>query len=140
MYGYIMAANTRVATAVQILCVMAYSDGTTTSDFIAHSLQTNPVVVRRLLKSLEVVGYVSLRPGKDGGVHLDVPPDQITLSQVFQAVEGDGTILALRPGGNPDCPVNSSMGRLLTPVFRDVSEAVSTTLGKITIADLVTGI
>ncbi len=131
-----MAANTRVATAVQILCVISYLDDATTSEGIAHSLGTNPTVVRRLLKDLEKFGFVSLRQGKDGGVHLVIPPDEISLDQVFAAIETDDSIFALRQGGNPNCPVNRGMKRLLSPVFEQVGAAVSATLGKTTIADL----
>lgn len=131
-----MAANTRTATAVQILCVLSYRNNATTSEDIAQSLGTNPVVVRRLLKDMERAGLVALRQGKDGGVHLVVSPDTITLHRVFQAVEPDNTIFALRQGGNPRCPVNKSMQRLLTPVFDQIGTAVSATLGQTTIADL----
>ncbi len=135
-----MAANTRIATAVQILCVISYRDNATTSEGIAQSLGTNPVVVRRLLKDMERAGFVTLRPGKDGGVHLVIPPDRITLDQIFHAVETDDAIFALRPGGNPRCPVNRGMKRLLPRVFDQVGAAVSATLGKTTIADLMESI
>jgi Rrf2 family protein len=135
-----MTANTRVATAVQILCVMAHRGDPITSETIAGSLRTNPVVARRMLKSLEAAGFVSLRPGRDGGVHLTVPAAEITLDRVYRAVEGDGAIFALRQDGSPRCPVNRNMKRLLTPVFNQVSESVSATLGKTTIADLVAAI
>jgi Rrf2 family protein len=131
-----MAANTRVATAVQILCVIVYRDGATTSEDIANSLATNANVVRRLLRDLERAGFVTLRPGKDGGVTLRVAPGEITLDQVFRAVENDDEIFALRHGGNPRCPVNRSMRRLLSPVFDQVSASVSATLGRTTLADL----
>jgi len=131
-----MAANTRIATAVQILCVISYRNNVATSDDIAQSLRTNPAVVRRLLKDMERAGFVSLRPGKGGGVHLVTPPDSITLDQVFRAIETDGAIFALRPGGNPRCPVNRGMKRLLPRLFEQVGTAVSATLGKTTIADL----
>jgi Rrf2 family protein len=135
-----MAANTRIATAVQILSVMVYRGSGTTSETIATSLRTNPVVVRRILKSLEAAGLVSLRQGKDGGVALIVPAAEITLSRVFEAVEGDGTIFALRQGGNPRCPVNRRMKDLLAPVFDNVSKSVVASLSETTIADLVAAI
>jgi Rrf2 family protein len=131
-----MASNTRVATAVQILCVIRFRDNATTSDDIARSLGTNPVVVRRLLKDMARAGFVALKPGKDGGVMLTMPAERITIDRVFHAVEGDGGIFALRPGGNPRCPVNQGMKRLLPQLFAEVGTAVDATLGRTTIADL----
>jgi len=135
-----MAANTRVAAAIQILCVLAYRGAASTSDEIARSLDTNPVVVRRLLKNLEAAGFVSLRQGKDGGVRLTFPAGEITLDQVFHAVEDDAAIFALRQDGNPRCPINRGMERLLPQVFARVTDVVAATLGKTTIADLTAAI
>lgn len=131
-----MAANSRIASAVQILCVMARIGDATTSEVIARSLQTNAVVVRRLLKSLEQAGLVALSPGKDGGVRFVRPAEDITLDDVFRAVETDRELFALRAGGNPNCIVDRNMKRLLAPVFHRASEAVADVLGQTTIGAL----
>ncbi|HVY16629.1 MAG TPA: Rrf2 family transcriptional regulator [Rhodopila sp.] len=133
-----MAANTRLATAVQILCVIAYKgpEGTT-SEVISRSLRTNPVVVRRLLKDLQHQGLVSVRPGKDGGVNLRVDPGKITLDQIHKAVEAGTGVFALRPRGNPNCPVDRRMKDLLAPVFHATDAAVEKTLRQTTIGTLV---
>jgi DNA-binding IscR family transcriptional regulator len=133
-----MAANTRMATAIQILCVIAYKGPAgTTSEVVAGSLRTNPVVVRRLLKSMQVGGLVEIRPGKDGGVQLARPPEQITLDQIHDAVETAAGVFALRPRGNPKCPVDSRMKSLLTPILHATDTAVTDTLRPITLASLV---
>ncbi len=57
-----MAANSRLASAVHIMSFVAHAGGAgTTSEAIAKSLQTNPVVVRKILKLLEREGLVALR-------------------------------------------------------------------------------
>jgi Rrf2 family protein len=132
-----MAANTRMATAVQILCVIAYRGPLgANSEIISRSLLTNPVVVRRLLKCMEQKGLVELRPGKDGGVQLKRDPDKITLDQVYQAVEDEPNVFALRPRGNPKCPVDSRMAALLGPIFGATDAAVNKTLKQNTIGSL----
>jgi DNA-binding IscR family transcriptional regulator len=131
-----MAANSRTASAAQILCVMAYLGEGTTSQVIAGSLQTNPVVVRRLLKSLALAGLVELRPGKDGGVNLVCAPDDITLEQVHAAVEGGTGMFALRPAGNPNCRVNKAMPKLLKPIFESADAAAAQILSETTIGSL----
>ncbi len=131
-----MAANSKLASAAQILCVMTYLGDRTTSLAIAKSLQTNPVVVRRMLKLLERAGLVALQPGRDGGVGFAVPPDTITLEQVHSAVEAGGEVFALRGGGSPKCPVNQAMPQVLGPLFASAGQAVKDVLGRTTIGDL----
>ena len=136
-----MAANSRMASAVQILCVMAYTGpGSTNSEIIARSLLTNPVVVRRLLKDMERAGLVEIRPGKDGGVQFRREPDAITLDEIYRAVEGETEVFALRPGGNPKCPVNARMKDLLGPIFASANNAVEATLRGTTLGSLVRAI
>ena len=136
-----MAANSRMASAVQILCVMAYKGpAPTNSEVIARSLRTNPVVVRRLVKDMERAGLVLVRPGKDGGVQLARAPGRITLDEIYKAVEGEGGVFALRAGGNPNCPVNVRMEDLLTPVFGAADMAVERTLRRTTLGSLVRAI
>lgn len=132
-----MAANTRLASAVQILCVVAYKGPRgTTSEAVARSLDTNPVVVRRLLKSMQRHGLVAVRPGKDGGVRLGRAADAITLDAVYRAVETDASVFALRLRGNPNCPVDARMPGLLGPVFAAADTAIETTLRPVTLAQL----
>ena len=136
-----MAANTRMATAVQILCVIAYKGPPgTNAEVVSKSLKTNPVVVRRLLKCMEQQGLVDIRPGKDGGVQLKREPDQITLDQIYKAVEAEAGVFALRPKQNPRCPVDSRMKALLGPIFGAADIAVENTLNQTTLASLVKAI
>lgn len=136
-----MAANSRMASAVQILCVMAYiGPRGTNSEIIARSLRTNPVVVRRLLKCMQREGLVDIRPGKDGGVQLTRDPSEITLDEVYRAVERETDVFALRQGGNPNCPVNQRMPGLLTPIFSAANNAVESTLRQTTLSSLAAAI
>jgi Rrf2 family protein len=136
-----MVANTRMAAAVQILCVIAYKGpDTTTSEVVSRSLRTHPVVVRRLLKRMQQHGLVSVRPGKDGGVQLARAPAQITLDQVYRAIEDEMSVFALRPQGNPNCPVDKRMPALLGPVFAATDSAVIATLRETSLASVIDAI
>jgi Rrf2 family protein len=133
-----MAANSLLATAVQILCVTAYVGGEkTNSEFIAKSLKTNPVVVRRILKSLERQGLVEVRQGRYGGVTLKRSPEDITLQDIYRAIEPEDGVFALRASGNPRCPVNLAMKDLLSPVFSAADAAVDDVLRQTRLASLV---
>jgi Rrf2 family protein len=133
-----MAANSLLAGAVQILCVLAWrGDKDTNSEMIAKSLNTNPVVVRRILKALESEGLVEVRPGRHGGVTLLRSPADITLEDIYKAVEPSGSLFALRERGSPRCPVNLAMKGLLTPVFGAADAAVDNVLKRTKLAALV---
>jgi Rrf2 family protein len=133
-----MAANSVLAGAVQILCVLAWrEDRETTSEALAGSLQTNPVVVRRILKALERAGLVEVRPGRHGGVVLVQSPADITVEDIYKAVEPDGALFALRKRGSPSCRVHLAMKTSLPPVFGAVDAAVDNVLRKIKLSELV---
>jgi DNA-binding IscR family transcriptional regulator len=133
-----MAANSLLAGAVQILCVLAWrGDKETNSGLLARSLNTNPVVVRRTLKALECHGLVKLRPGRHGGVELLRAAADITLEDVYKAVEPGGALFALRERGNPRCPVNLTMNRVLPPLFDAADAAVDHVLRRTRLSALV---
>jgi Rrf2 family protein len=133
-----MAANSLLAGAVQMLCVIAWrGDEGANAEMLAKSLNTNPVVVRRILKALEGQGLVALRPGRHGGVELSRSPADITLEDVYRAIEPDGTLFALRERGNTRCPVNRTMQRSLPALFGAADTAVRDTLRRTRISTLV---
>jgi len=133
-----MAANSLLAGAVQILCVLAWRGGKGgNSEILAKSLRTNPVVVRRILKALEREGLVEVRPGRHGGVALRRSPAEITLEDIYKAVEPNGGVFALRERGSPRCPVNLAMKGLLTPVFGAADAAVADVLRQTRLTTLV---
>jgi Rrf2 family protein len=133
-----MAANSLLAGAVQMLCVIAWRGSRgANSELLAKSLNTNPVVVRRILKTLENHGLVKVRPGRHGGVELLRSPADITLEDVYKAVEPDGALFALRERGNQRCPVNNAMIRTLPSLFGTADAAVDNVLRRTKIASLV---
>lgn len=133
-----MAANSRFAVGVHCLLALAYvGEGGATAELLASSVKTNPVVVRRLLKSLEAQGLVEIRPGKGGGVRLLRSPEHICLADIYAAVEQDAEIFAYHEAGpNPGCLVSCKMRQVLQPVFDQVAEAVSSTLSEVRLSDL----
>lgn len=132
-----MAANSLLASAVQALCVIAWrgAEGAN-AELLARSLDTNPVVVRRILKALERNGLVRLRPGRHGGVELSRSPADISLDEVYRAVEPKGALFVLRERGNARCPVQRTMTVALPPVFRAADEAVADVLRQTSLAML----
>ena len=137
----IMTANSRMASAVHIMSFVAYAgDEGTTSEAIAKSLQTNPVVVRKILKLLEREGLVALRQGRHGGVGLRRPASRITLGQIYKAVESETGVFAMRGQVHEGCAVACAMKRRLGPIFNAANDAVEQALSKTSLAELVNGV
>jgi Rrf2 family protein len=136
-----MTANSRLASAVHIMSFVAHADDEgTTSEEIAKSLRTNPVVVRKLLKLLEREGLVALRQGRHGGVSLRHPASGITLGQIYKAVESDSGVFAMRSQVHEGCVVACAMKRRLGPIFNAANAAVVQALGKTSLAEMVRGV
>jgi Rrf2 family protein len=83
-----MAVNCRFATGVHVLVLLAAEPDTLqTSTDIAEKLDTNPVVVRRVLASLQQAKLIESQKGPTGGSRLLKTPKAITLADVYRAVE-----------------------------------------------------
>jgi len=136
-----MAVNSRLASAIHIMSFIAHAgDDGNTSEAIAKSLKTNPVVVRKILKLLEREGLVALRQGRHGGVNLRHPASRITLGQIYKAVESESGIFAMRSQVHERCVVASAMKRRLGPIFNAANDAVEQAFSKTSLAELVRGI
>ena len=83
-----MQISTRFTVALHIFaCVEAFSGKyKVTSDFLAASINTNPVIVRKILGQLSRSGLISVARGT-GGIELVRPPEEITFYDVYRAVE-----------------------------------------------------
>lgn len=138
-----MAANSKFAVATHILTTLAFmskdsaEDGLINSEYIASSVNTNPVVVRRIVSELVKAGIVISHQGKGGGLELGRAPEKITLLDLYEAM-GEPPLFAYNPNKpNPDCPVSVKMVQVLKPVFSEVQNGVKERLEEIKLSDLV---
>ncbi|WP_052731132.1 Rrf2 family transcriptional regulator [Spirosoma radiotolerans] len=110
-----------------------------TSDEIAGVLKTNPVIIRRLLGQLRSAGLVISLRGKTGGYQLGKAAADISLLDVFLAVEGDRVdFFALAHRDNKaDCiPIANSIQQTLYPIFAQSLSALKQDLGQYSIAEV----
>jgi Rrf2 family protein len=139
-----MAANTQLSVATHILIVLARApeahepkEGLVCSEVIAHSIDTNPVVVRRIVADLARAGLVVSYPGKGGGLALGRSPEAITLLQVHEAV-CDGSVVGFKAHPpNAACPLGASMADAIASVFGEVERSIRAQLAATTLAALV---
>ena len=81
-----MQVGIKFSTAIHaLLCAKFFENEKVTSEFIAGSINTNPVIVRRLLSTLKAAGLVNVAAGV-GGVSLAKEPKDINLLEIFNAV------------------------------------------------------
>lgn len=127
----------RFAFANHILTLLALAeDQPRTSTWIASSVNTNPVVIRRLLGSLRVAGLVVSQPGTGGGWRLLRDPGSISLREVYRAVEGEPLFALHQRAPNRNCPVGRNIQQALTNVFREMEQALEDKLADLTVADV----
>lgn len=133
-----MAANSRFAVAVHTAAVLAvHKDEYVTSDQIASSVNTNPVVVRRIVSALTKAGIVESHTGKSGGSRLARKPNQISLLEIYQAVEKQGLFALHRRPENKKCAVSCCMKEILSRVFDTAEKSVEASFGRMSLADVV---
>ncbi len=90
--------SSKLTVGVHILTLLALTpDQAQTSEYIAGSVNTNPVCIRRLLGRLREAGIVESQGGIGGGWRLRVPAGRITLLDVLRAVEPQGETISLHP-------------------------------------------
>ena len=133
-----MCANTRFAVAVHAMVALAYLDDLLTSERLAGgTVNTNPVVLRRILAKLAKAGIIDAQPGKTGGFRLARDPRSIDLATVWSALAED-SVFGLH-GNAPvkSCAVSCAIKPLLSDVFEDAESAMLKRLSRTTLADLV---
>jgi Rrf2 family protein len=133
-----MTKSSRFVIATHTLALLANGDGEPiTSEWIAGSVNTNPVVIRRILSMLARAGLIATQEGAKGGTRLARPANEIDLLVVYRAVE-EGDLFASHPQPpNPACPVGCNIQAALAPTLDAAEEAMAKSLAKTTVADVV---
>src|SRR5882672_1428214 len=133
-----MRTSCRFAMAVHVLAVLAYKEGDRiTSALLASSVNTNPVIIRRLLLALQRAKLVETCKGAGAGSRLSRSPRRINLADVYLAVESAEPFAnpARRP--NSACPVGHCIREALDKVFASAQNALERDLEKTSLADVI---
>jgi Rrf2 family protein len=132
-----MAANSQFSMAVHILSLLAGADGDNVkSEMIARSVNTNPVVIRRLLSHLNQAGLVLSQTGAFGGTRLARLPEQITLCDIYKAVSC-GDVFALHAKSpSQDCPVGRNIEAILCGLQKEIDKSIGEKLAEFTLANV----
>ncbi|MEK8129917.1 Rrf2 family transcriptional regulator [Paenibacillus filicis] len=137
-----MAVVSRYTISLHVLALLAYvaerssANNHRTSEFIANSVNTNPVFIRRILSVLSKAGLVSVRYGTGAGWRIAGNPEEITFLQVYEAVEEKPLFEYHHSTPNARCPIGAGIQPALKPYYDEAEQAMKANLAKSTIADL----
>ena len=112
-----------------------------TSDFLAGSIRTNPVVVRRILGQLKKAGLIESSQGV-AGITIPKPLEEISFYDVYAAIEPveEGDLFRFHDSPTPDCPVGRNIHTLLDGKLREIQDAMEEKMRQYTLADLHDGL
>ncbi|MCM3784792.1 Rrf2 family transcriptional regulator [Neobacillus mesonae] len=128
--------STRLSIAIHILTFIASIEEECTGDFIANSVNSNPVTVRNVMASLKKAGLINVRPGI-GGAYLLKEPQDITLFDVYTAVdliENDELFGLHSP--RKDCEIGKNIEDTLRSEFMKAQTAMEQHLKSVTVQDI----
>ncbi len=133
-----MQFSSRFTIATHILvCVAMFQDThKVTSNFLASSIQVNPVIVRNTLGLLSDAGLVEVKAGV-GGAFLAKPAGEITLLDIFKAVEKEEALFHFHENPNPLCPVGRNIHSVMDKRLDDIQSAMERQMEETTLSRLV---
>jgi Rrf2 family protein len=135
MMGY-MKRDSRLSGVLHVLLHLAEVGRPVTSEALARIMDTNPVVIRRLLSGLRDQGYVQSEKGHGGGWTLATDLSDVTLGDILAAL-GDRSLLAI---GNrteaPGCLVEQAVNTALGQAFEDAEAMLKSRFSQVTLAAL----
>lgn len=123
--------------AVHIMTVLVYLREKTSSELLSESVNTNPVVIRRLLSELNRAGLIRAERGKQGGFTLARDAKDISLLDIYRAVNGDEGLVSLHDNPeNPACAVSCKVRGVLSKHLDNAQGVFERELGKVMLADV----
>jgi Rrf2 family protein len=128
----------RFAFAIHVMAVLALRrDELCPSTLLARTVNTNPVVIRRLLLNLHDAGLVKTERGPSGGARLARPASRIKVRDIYRAVEDPALFAAHRKRPSKACPVGCRIEPVLQQLFRRATKALEREFESITLESLV---
>ena len=134
-----MQISSRFTIAIHMLaCMEVFKDEyKITSDFLASSINVNPVIIRKILLQLKDAGLIEVKRGP-GGAAIAKPLNEITFFDVYRSVDciEENILFHFHENPNPDCPVGKNIHRVLDDKLLRIQNAMEQELKSITLADM----
>lgn len=130
--------NTRFATITHILTLLAkFPDQWLSSDWIAESININPVIVRKELSILQRLGWVVSEKGKEGGSMLNASGYNVSMADIYNVVKNSNVLGKKNIYPNSKCPVGRNINKELEKLFKETDQRLITALRKKSLKALV---
>lgn len=109
-----------------------------TSNLLAESTGSNPVVIRNILSALKKAGLITV-PRGTGGAKLCADPSQITLFQIYSALEPEGvtSMIGIHPCQGRPCPVAKNIRKVLEAPYHKIEDAVREAMEETTLQSMI---
>jgi DNA-binding IscR family transcriptional regulator len=131
-----MKKNSQLSDVLHVLLHMAEGEGPATSESLAAAMQTNPVVLRRLMGGLRDAGFVMSAKGHGGGWVLSCDLEHITLGDVYQALGAPPLVSLGFREDRPTCLVAQAVNDALAGAAQDAEALLLKRLGTVTLTTL----
>jgi DNA-binding IscR family transcriptional regulator len=131
-----MKRNSQLSGVLHVLLHMADRGEPMTSESLAKAMDTNPVVIRRILGGLRDRGYVRSEKGHGGGWTLACDLARVTLRDIYSALGCPPLLAMSNRTESPGCLIEQAVNAALDQAFRDAEALLLTRLGEVTLATL----
>lgn len=132
-----MAANTQFSIAVHLMLALGYNNGqTATSGELARSINTSPSFVRRILAKLSKANLVSTTTGKSGSCQLTKQPHEISILEIYKAVDAPETFVIHDYPVQNSCLVSCNIEAVMQKVLTKAQNQFENSLAETTLAEL----
>lgn len=131
-----MKYSVKLSDAVHILSFIHFStQERITSKDIACSLKTNSSYIRQLMSTLKNAGIIINYQGK-AHPQLVKPPENISLLDVYNAVEGNKPLLHLDADINPNCGIGVNIGYVLKDTYCEIQDSINKKMHSISLKSI----
>lgn len=129
----------KFAISIHILTLLTkFPNDYLSSEFIAGSINLNPVLVRKEIANLKAHQIVESKEGKNGGAKLSKAASNITLKEIFEMTFENIGLGYAKNQPNPDCPVGKKINQNLDALYVEMNQKVCEQLENISLEDFST--
>ncbi|MFD2583725.1 Rrf2 family transcriptional regulator [Pedobacter vanadiisoli] len=133
-------SNSRFPVSLHILTLLNAAKGAVvSSEYLAGSININPVLVRKEIMNLRKHGFVESKEGKGGGSFLAKSAEDINLGEVYKSVRSSNVLGQSKNEPNPKCPIGRQINQHLDALYHNAENALIENLSKQTLADFASG-
>jgi Rrf2 family protein len=131
-----MKKSSKFSDILHVLLHMAESSKPATSEMLAKSMKTNPVVVRRAMAGLREKGFVQSEKGHGGGWQLSCDLQNVTLFDIYKAVGAPALIAITNRNESTDCLVEKAVNTATKQAFKDAEKLLIENFSNVTLSEL----